>query len=131
MVERSALFVSCRVGHGANRLAKGDGQMTETAVRLVIEAVQTSGRSMPYSLVFDGGTGLALRVLPSGLKTWLWQGRMRAGRVVRLTLGEWGQQGLSVRQARRLAAEVRSRVRAGRLDTGLTATTSEPRCRAF
>ncbi len=87
MVERSALFVSCRVGHGANRLAKGDGQMTETAVRLVIE--------------------------------------------VRLTLGEWGQQGLSVRQARRLAAEVRSRVRAGRLDTGLTATTSEPRCRAF
>ena len=82
-------------------------------------------------LVFDGGTGLALRVLPSGLKTWLWQGRMRAGRVVRLTLGEWGQQGLSVRQARRLAAEVRSRVHAGRLDTGLTATTSEPRCRAF
>ena len=78
-----------------------------------------------------GGVGLALRVLPSGLKTWLWQGRMRAGRVVRLTLGEWGQQGLSVRQARRLAAEVRSRVHAGRLDTGLTATTSEPRCRAF
>ena len=50
MVERSALFVSCRVGHGANRLAKGDGQMTETAVRLVIEAVQTSGRSMPCAL---------------------------------------------------------------------------------
>jgi hypothetical protein len=64
-------------------------------------------------LVFDGGTGLALRVMPSGYKGWLWQGRTPAGRMVRLTLAEWGRAGLSVRQARRLAAEVRTRVRAG------------------
>lgn len=64
-------------------------------------------------LVFDGGTGLALRVLPSGLKTWLWQGRTPAGRMIRLALGEWGRAGLTVRQARKLAAEVRQRVRAG------------------
>jgi hypothetical protein len=37
---------------------------------------------------------------------------MPAGRMVRLTLGEWGRAGLTVRQARRLAAELRSRVRA-------------------
>jgi hypothetical protein len=64
-------------------------------------------------LVFDGGTGLALRVLPSGYKGWLWQGRTPAGRMVRLTLAEWGRAGLTVRRARRLAAEVRARVRAG------------------
>jgi hypothetical protein len=64
-------------------------------------------------LVFDGGTGLALRVLPSGYKGWLWQGRTPAGRMVRLTLGEWGRAGLTVRQARKLAAEVRSKVRGG------------------
>jgi hypothetical protein len=66
-----------------------------------------------YRLVFDGGNGLALQVLPSGRKGWLWQGRTPAGRMVRLTLGEWGQHGLSVRQARRLAAEVRARLRGG------------------
>jgi len=33
--------------------------------------------------------------------------------MVRLKLGEWGQRGLRVRQARKLAAEVRQRVRAG------------------
>src|SRR5258706_11507706 len=65
-----------------------------------------------YQLLFDGD-GLALQVLPSGRKGWLWQGRTPAGRMVRLTLGEWGQHGLSVRQARRLAAEVRARVRGG------------------
>ena len=42
-------------------------------------------------LVFDGGTGLALRVLPSGYKGWLWQGRTPAGRMIRLALGEWGR----------------------------------------
>jgi hypothetical protein len=30
-----------------------------------------------------------------------------------LTLGEWGRTGLTVRQGRRLAVEVRARVRAG------------------
>jgi ribosomal protein L13E len=33
--------------------------------------------------------------------------------MVRLGLGEWGQRGLSVRQARRLAGEVKRRVCAG------------------
>jgi ribosomal protein L13E len=33
--------------------------------------------------------------------------------MVRLTLAEWGHAGLTVRQARKLAAEVRARVRAG------------------
>jgi Arm DNA-binding domain len=67
-----------------------------------------------YRLVFDGGTGLALRVQPSGHKAWIWQGRDGPkGRMVRLGLGEWGQHGLTVRQARRLAAEIRQRVRAG------------------
>jgi hypothetical protein len=37
----------------------------------------------------------------------------RTGRMVRLKLGEWGQRGLRVRQARKLAAEVRQRVRTG------------------
>jgi hypothetical protein len=63
--------------------------------------------------VFDGGNGLALRVLPSGYKGWRWQGRTPSGRMVHLGLGEWGRAGLTVRQARRLAAEVRTRVRAG------------------
>jgi hypothetical protein len=64
-------------------------------------------------LVFDGGTGLALRVLPSGYKAWLWQGRTPAGRMVRLGLGEWGRAGLTVRQARQLGKSIRQRVRAG------------------
>jgi hypothetical protein len=38
-----------------------------------------------YRLVFDGGSGLALQVLPSGYKGWLWQGRTPDGRMVRLT----------------------------------------------
>jgi hypothetical protein len=67
-----------------------------------------------YRLVFDGGSGLALQVLPSGDKRWIWQGRDGPkGRMVRLSLGQWGQRDLSVRQARKLAAEVRARVRAG------------------
>jgi hypothetical protein len=67
-----------------------------------------------YRLVFDGGNGLALHVLPSGLKVFIWQGRDGPkGRMLRVTLGQWGQRGLSVRRARRLAAEVRARVRAG------------------
>jgi hypothetical protein len=57
-------------------------------------------------LVFDGGTGLALRVLPSGYKAWLWQGRTPAGRMVRLGLGEWGRAGLTVR--RRASSESQS-----------------------
>jgi Arm DNA-binding domain len=67
-----------------------------------------------YRLVFDGGNGLALQILPSGDKRWIWQGRDGPkGRMVRLSLAQWGQCGLSVRQARRLAVEVRRRVRAG------------------
>jgi hypothetical protein len=66
-----------------------------------------------YRLVFDGGTGLALRVQPSCHKGWIWQGRTPEGRMVRLGLGEWGQRGLTLAQARRLAAEVKARVRAG------------------
>jgi hypothetical protein len=67
-----------------------------------------------YRLIFDGGNGLALQVLPSGDKRWVWQGRDGPkGRMVRLSLGQWARGGLTVRQARRLAAEVRSRVRAG------------------
>jgi hypothetical protein len=67
-----------------------------------------------YRLAFDGGNGLALQVLPSGDKRWIWQGRDGPkGRMVRLSLGAWGQSGLSVRQARRLATEIRQRLRAG------------------
>jgi hypothetical protein len=57
-----------------------------------------------------------MRVTISGLMIFSWFGRIQPGRKEQqtwLTLGEWGQRGLSVRQARRLAAEVRARVRAG------------------
>ena len=85
--------------------------LTEAQARELMpldELPQTTDR-----LVFDGGTGLALRVLPSGYKSFVWQGRTPRGRMVHLGLAEWGRAGLTLRQARRLAAEVRARVRAG------------------
>jgi hypothetical protein len=47
-------------------------------------------------VVFDGKAGLGLRVLPSGYKVWVWQGRTPQGRVVHLGLGDWGR-GLNIR----------------------------------
>jgi hypothetical protein len=67
-------------------------------------------------IVFDHKTpGLALRVTDTGRKTFLWQDSIAPRPEVRfasITLGEWPRD-LSVRQARRLAIEVRTRIRSG------------------
>jgi hypothetical protein len=70
-----------------------------------------------HLVVFDDRVaGLAVRTTISGLTIFSWFGRIQPGRKEQqtwLTLGEWGRAGLTVRQARQLAAEVRARVRAG------------------
>jgi hypothetical protein len=89
--------------------------LTEASIRSMRPADELP--SLNHVAIFDDRVaGLAVRVTISGLKIFSWFGRIQPGRNERqtwLTLGEWGQHGLTVRQARQLAAEVRQRVRAG------------------
>jgi hypothetical protein len=72
-----------------------EGVLTEAMARALMpldELPQATDR-----VVFDGKAGLGLRVLPSGYKVWVWQGRTPHGRMVHLGLGEWGRRGLNIR----------------------------------